>query len=99
MNGEEMNMETKFGTSKTIKLRPEMRTLLVETSRCREVPYYNCYGSMLISQIVDKVYSFIYDFLEGSANLNLLTFCVNAVPQTMFDDYCTSKRIWKNSLL
>ena len=56
MNGEEMNIDTTFGTSKTIKLRPEMRTLLVETSRCREVPYYNCYGSMLISQIVDKVY-------------------------------------------
>ena len=55
MNGEEMNIDTNFGTSKIIKIRPEMRTLLVETSRCREVPYYNCYGSMLISQIVDKV--------------------------------------------
>ena len=51
MNGEEMNIDTKFGTSKTIKIRPEMRTLLVETSRCREVPYYNCYGSMLMSQL------------------------------------------------
>ena len=54
MNGEEMNIDTKFGTSKTIKIRPEMRTLLVETSKCGKEPYYTCYGSKLISQI-DKV--------------------------------------------
>ena len=54
MNGEEMNIDTKFGTRKTIKIRTEMRKFLVETTKCTEVPYYNCYGSMLMSQL-DKV--------------------------------------------
>ena len=49
-----MNIGTKFGTSKTIKIRPEMRTLLVETSKCGEEHHYKCYGSKLISEM-DKV--------------------------------------------
>ena len=59
MNGEEMNIDTKFGTSKTIKIRPEIRTLLVETSKCGEEHYYKCYGSKLISKI-DKVMLNLY---------------------------------------
>ena len=58
MNGEEMNIGTKFGTSKTIKIRPEMRTLLVETSKCGEEHHYKCYGSKLISEM-DKVKYFL----------------------------------------
>ena len=54
MNGEEMNIDTKFGTSKTIKIRPKIETLLVETSRCVKEHYYKCYGSKLISEM-DKV--------------------------------------------
>ena len=46
-----MNIDTKFGTSKTIKIRPEKRTLLVEKSKCGEVHHYKCYGSMLISKM------------------------------------------------
>ena len=49
MNGEEMSIGTKFGTSKTIKIRPESRTMLVETSKCGEDHHYKCYGYKLIS--------------------------------------------------
>ena len=51
MNGEEMSIRTKFGTSKTIKIRPESHTMLVETSKCGEDHHYKCYGYKLISKM------------------------------------------------
>ena len=78
MNGEEMSIGTKFGTSKTIKIRPESRTMLVETSMCGQDHHYKCYGYKLISTM-EKVRLKLFFLSKVFIYFQLLFLSVNCL--------------------